>query len=153
MTRVASAILESKSRSSARIPRTISRYAIVAPRRRRISRSSTLKYQAVSRTYVAVCTLNSDALAVAVHEAAPVGLGVVGTLRTENIGIERIVKNTLSNPNIRRLVLCRDDTRRTTWSDAWIRSCVKSRIESADTKEGRKLTPMTTASGTPNACG
>ncbi|MGE5158350.1 MAG: tetrahydromethanopterin S-methyltransferase subunit A, partial [Gemmatimonas sp.] len=60
---------------------------------------------------VAVCTLNSDALAKELAQLAPEGLAIVGTLRTENLGIERVIRNLLANPNIRWLVLCGDDTR------------------------------------------
>jgi tetrahydromethanopterin S-methyltransferase subunit A len=60
---------------------------------------------------VAVCTLNSDALAKDLVRAAPDGLAIVGTMHTENLGIERVVRNVLANPNIRFLVLCGEDTR------------------------------------------
>ncbi len=60
---------------------------------------------------VATCTLNSDGLAQELARAAPDGLAIVGTMRTENLGIERLVRNMLANPNIRFLVLCGEDTR------------------------------------------
>lgn len=60
---------------------------------------------------VAVCTLNSDALAKGLAARAPEGLAIVGTMRTENLGIERVIRNVLANPNIRFLVLCGEDTR------------------------------------------
>jgi tetrahydromethanopterin S-methyltransferase subunit A len=59
---------------------------------------------------VAVCTLNSPELMVALVENAPAGLAIAGTMRTENLGIERLVQNLLSNPNIRFLVVCGADT-------------------------------------------
>ncbi len=59
---------------------------------------------------VAVCTLNSPELMEALAERAPAGLAIVGTMRTENLGIERLVQNVLSNPNIRFLVVCGADT-------------------------------------------
>lgn len=59
---------------------------------------------------VAVCTLNSDSLMVALERAAPAGLALVGTLHTENLGIERIVRNILANPHIRFLIICGNDT-------------------------------------------
>ena len=34
------------------------------------------------------------------------GAALAGTLQTENIGIEKIVTNIVSNPNIRYLILC-----------------------------------------------
>jgi tetrahydromethanopterin S-methyltransferase subunit A len=60
---------------------------------------------------VAVCTLNSENLANELAGSAPEGLAIVGTLHTENLGIERIIRNVLANPNIRFLVLCGEDTR------------------------------------------
>lgn len=59
---------------------------------------------------VAVCALNTEALANALEGNRPEGLAIVGTMRTENLGIERIITNVLANPNIRFLVLCGDDT-------------------------------------------
>lgn len=63
------------------------------------------------RAPVAVCTLNSDGLAAALAERRPEGLAIVGTLHTENLGIERLMRNVLANPHIRLLVLCGEDAR------------------------------------------
>lgn len=63
-----------------------------------------------SRAPVAVCTLNSAALRARLTELAPEGLAIAGTMHTENLGIERIIKNVTSNPHIRFLVLCGQDT-------------------------------------------
>jgi len=41
-----------------------------------------------------------------VRVAIEKGVALAGTLQTENIGIEKIVTNIVSNPNIRYLVLC-----------------------------------------------
>lgn len=60
---------------------------------------------------VAVCTLNSVDLAKAVAGLHPAGLAIAGALRTENLGIERIIRNVLANPNVRFLVTCGEDTR------------------------------------------
>lgn len=60
---------------------------------------------------VAVCTLNDEPLVGELADAATEGLAIVGTMRTENLGIERVIKNTLANPHIRVLILCGDDTR------------------------------------------
>ena len=60
---------------------------------------------------VAVCALNSEPLVRDLAESKPDGLAIVGTLRTENLGIERVIKNTLTNPHIRFLLLCGEDTR------------------------------------------
>jgi len=59
---------------------------------------------------VAVCTLNSEALAVKLANRKPEGLAIVGTMHTENLGIERVIKNVLANPQIRFLMLCGEDT-------------------------------------------
>lgn len=59
---------------------------------------------------VAVCSLNSETLARRLATHAPDGLAIAGTLHTENLGIERIILNTIANPNIRYLVLCGEDT-------------------------------------------
>lgn len=59
---------------------------------------------------VAVCTLNSEALAVSLAKRRPYGLAIVGTMHTENLGIERVIKNAITNPNIRFLLLCGEDT-------------------------------------------
>jgi len=63
------------------------------------------------RAPVAACTLNSDDLARRLADRAPEGLAIVGTLHTENLGIERIVRNVLANPHIRVLLICGEDTR------------------------------------------
>jgi len=54
---------------------------------------------------VAVCTLGSVELAPAVAAGAPAGLCITGKVETENIGIEKIIKNVISNPAI-RFLLC-----------------------------------------------
>jgi tetrahydromethanopterin S-methyltransferase subunit A len=35
---------------------------------------------------------------------------IVGTMHTENLGIERLIRNTAANPNIRSLIVCGEDT-------------------------------------------
>ncbi len=60
---------------------------------------------------VAVCTLNSGPLAMELALRAPEGLAIVGTMHTENLGIERVIRNILANPNVRFLFLCGEDTR------------------------------------------
>lgn len=59
---------------------------------------------------VAVCTLRSEALASDLAERAPEGLSIAGSLHTENLGIERILRNVAANPNIRFLLLCGEDS-------------------------------------------
>ena len=59
---------------------------------------------------VAVCALNSEAIVTSLSEQKPEGLAIVGTMHTENLGIERVIKNVLANPHIRFLLLCGEDT-------------------------------------------
>lgn len=61
---------------------------------------------------VAVCTLNSDELVERLSAMQPPGLAIVGTLHTENLGIEHLIRNLLPNPNVRFLVVCGEDTRK-----------------------------------------
>jgi len=61
---------------------------------------------------VAVCTLNSDDLILRLAAARPPGLSIVGSLHTENLGIEHLIRNLLPNPHVRFLVVCREDTRK-----------------------------------------
>ena len=64
------------------------------------------------RAPVAVCVLNTSSLVTSLAARAAEGLAIVGTLHTENLGIERVIRNVLANPNIRTLVLCGEDTER-----------------------------------------
>lgn len=59
---------------------------------------------------VAVCALNSEGLVQELVAAPPEALSIAGTMNTENLGIERVIKNVLANPNIRALVICGEDT-------------------------------------------
>jgi len=61
---------------------------------------------------VAVCVLNSDHLVSTLAEAPLDGLSIVGSLHTENLGIEHLIRNTLANPHIRFLIVCGEDTRK-----------------------------------------
>jgi len=54
---------------------------------------------------VAVSTLASAGLADQLAEIRPEGLAIVGKTETENIGIDKIVKNTISNSSLRFLIL------------------------------------------------
>lgn len=68
-------------------------------------------YQVVRyRAPVAVCTLNSTQLVTELVHRVPEGLAIVGILHTENLGIERLIRNVLGNPHLRFLVLCGADT-------------------------------------------
>lgn len=59
---------------------------------------------------VAVCTLNSTELMEQLAADPPIDLAIVGTLHTENLGIERLIRNLLGNSRIRSLVVCGVDT-------------------------------------------
>lgn len=59
---------------------------------------------------VAVCTLNSASLAQQIARSAMPGVAIVGTMHTENLGIERVIRNTAANPNIRFLIVCGEDS-------------------------------------------
>ncbi len=65
-----------------------------------------LRYQAV----VAVCTLTSEDLTAAVVQEAEPEIAIVGTLHTENLGIERLIHNILANPNLRFVIVCGHDS-------------------------------------------
>ena len=58
---------------------------------------------------VAVCTLNSASLAQQIAHRAIPDVAIVGTMHTENLGIERLIRNTAANPNIRSLIVCGED--------------------------------------------
>ena len=58
---------------------------------------------------VAVSTLASSGLAEELARRKPAGLCIVGKTETENIGIDKIVKNVVSNPAIRYLVVAGTD--------------------------------------------
>ncbi len=61
---------------------------------------------------VAVCTLaDSDLLVEVEHAGLLEQVAIVGTLATENLGIERLIRNIVTNPNIRFLILCGKDSR------------------------------------------
>lgn len=62
------------------------------------------------RAPIALCTLNSEPLAGQLADRAPEGVSLVGALHTENLGIERIIRNVLSNPYIRFLIVAGEDT-------------------------------------------
>lgn len=63
------------------------------------------------RAPVAVCTLNDDALAERIATDHPPEVAIVGTLHTENLGIERLVTNVLANPTVRFVIVCGPDSR------------------------------------------
>lgn len=62
------------------------------------------------RAPVAVCALHSQSIVDAIATRPPEGVSIVGTMHTENLGIERLIQNVLGNPYIRFLVVCGEDT-------------------------------------------
>jgi tetrahydromethanopterin S-methyltransferase subunit A len=58
---------------------------------------------------VAVSTLGDADLADELAERAPEGLCIVGRTRTENLGVEKLVRNVAANPTIRVLVVAGPD--------------------------------------------
>jgi tetrahydromethanopterin S-methyltransferase subunit A len=59
---------------------------------------------------VAISTLSSVKLAEDLASLKPKGLCIVGKLETENIGIDKIIKNTITNPSIRFFVVAGKDS-------------------------------------------
>jgi tetrahydromethanopterin S-methyltransferase subunit A len=55
---------------------------------------------------VAVCTLGDSDLAASVTARAGSEVAMVGTLTTENLGIERLVRNMITNPRLRFVIVC-----------------------------------------------
>ncbi|HEX9116466.1 MAG TPA: DUF4346 domain-containing protein [Anaerolineae bacterium] len=60
---------------------------------------------------VAVSTLASLDLPEQVAALKPAGLAIVGKTETENIGLDKIIKNTLANPALRYLILAGQEAR------------------------------------------
>ena len=63
------------------------------------------------RAPVAVCTLTDEDLPPRIAASAGEEIALVGTMHTENLGIERLVRNMNANPNLRALILCGKDSR------------------------------------------
>jgi len=63
-----------------------------------------------SAAHVAICALTSKELVDRVVEARLADVAIVGTLYTENLGIERIITNVLANPNLTTLLICGADS-------------------------------------------
>ncbi|UCH81250.1 MAG: DUF4346 domain-containing protein [Nitrospiraceae bacterium] len=69
------------------------------------------EYTVVDRSApIAVTTLASVKLEDKLVKANPSGLCIVGKTETENIGIDKIVKNIISNPSISHLIVAGKDT-------------------------------------------
>lgn len=61
---------------------------------------------------IAVSTLASSELAELLADRRPKELCIVGITETENIGIEKVVRNTITNPTIRVLLLTGEESKR-----------------------------------------
>ena len=59
----------------------------------------------------AVCTLADEDLYEALRKAPLPGVALVGKMTTENLGIERLVRNVVASPRISWLLLCGTDSR------------------------------------------
>lgn len=59
---------------------------------------------------VAVCTLTDKVLWEQITGLGNEHLSIVGTMFTENLGIERLITNMIANPNIRHLILTGSDS-------------------------------------------
>lgn len=70
---------------------------------------------------VAVCTLSNRGLPHRLIAAEEPALAIAGRCDTENIGIEKVVLNLLSNPRIRWLVICGEDAKGHRAGDAFLR--------------------------------
>ena len=69
------------------------------------------EYTIVDRSApVAVSTLASAKLGDKILQLKPEGLCIVGQTETENIGIDKVIKNVVSNPSIRSLIVAGKDT-------------------------------------------
>ncbi len=68
------------------------------------------EYFVIDKTaHVAVSTLASVALATELAGRKPKGLAIVGKTETENIGVDKVVKNIVTNKTIQYLVVAGDD--------------------------------------------
>lgn len=59
---------------------------------------------------VAVCVLTSEHLIHVLVGSRPERVAIVGSVYTENLGLERIIGNVLANPNLTTLVVCGADS-------------------------------------------
>ena len=60
-----------------------------------------------------ICSLKGSVAVVllTIDHIPPDDVAIYGSLKTENIGIEKIVANVISNPHIRHLIVCGEDIR------------------------------------------
>lgn len=85
---------------------------------KKITRPKTPPWPLVSGNYrvlnpqgqIAVCTLTSDDYDFIQPISQWENVAIIGTVNTPNLGIEKIILNTISNPNIRYLLMCGKDS-------------------------------------------
>jgi tetrahydromethanopterin S-methyltransferase subunit A len=62
------------------------------------------------KSAVAVCTLANTRLPEQIHTEMGDEIAIVGYCETENIGIEKVIKNSISNSHIRYLIVCGNES-------------------------------------------
>ncbi len=60
--------------------------------------------------WIAITTLASVDLSDEIARKKPVGVSIVGKTETENIGIEKVIKNILALPNVSYLIICGNES-------------------------------------------
>lgn len=83
---------------------------------------------------VAVCTLFSLDL---IDRIKPDNIAIIGKVVTENIGVERIIKNIVTNPNIRYLIICGQEP-----EGHWVGQALNCIIESGIDSDNRIIGAM-----------
>ncbi len=96
-----------------------STYCSPAPGERETASEGTISWPPFPGEYVvldkdgcgAVCTLADETLYEALRHAPLAGVALVGMMNTENLGIERLVRNVVASPRLRWLLVCGKDSR------------------------------------------
>lgn len=71
------------------------------------------EYHVLSLGYkypIVISTLGNAELADKISDVKPNGLSIVGKTETENIGVEKIIKNVIATPSIKYIILCGNDS-------------------------------------------
>jgi len=85
------------------------------------------------RSNLAICTLSSlDLIDKLVERLGKEKFAIIGKCVTENIGIERMIKNVISNPNIRFILICGKEPK-----GHWVGQALLSLKENGVDSEGR----------------
>lgn len=64
------------------------------------------------RAPIAICTLTDDELYNCLIGNIGPNVAIIGSMQTENLGIERLIENIVANPNIRFLIICGADSQK-----------------------------------------